>query len=98
MEEHFSPITHWVNHHFGWIASALLNALHVKTENPNLPIPQHVIMSVLMILLVTLLVVILRTRLSVEKPGAMQQVAEMLLTNPMKIGIRDILDEAAGHH
>jgi F-type H+-transporting ATPase subunit a len=98
MEEHFSPITQWVNQHFGPAAWALLNALHQKPENPNFPIPQHVVMSILMILLVTLLLVILRTRLSVEKPGAMQQVAEMLLTNPMKIGIRDILDEAAGHH
>jgi len=28
----------------------------------------------------------------------MQQVAEMLLTNPMRVGIRDVLDDAAGHH
>jgi F-type H+-transporting ATPase subunit a len=98
MEEHFSPITHWMNQHFGWMASALLNALHLKPENPNLPIPQHVVMGMVMVLLVTVLVVILRTRLSVENPGAMQQVAEMLVTNPMKIGIRDVLDEAAGHH
>src|SRR5271165_1533055 len=28
----------------------------------------------------------------------MQQVAEMLLTNRMRLGIRDILDETAGHH
>ena len=98
MEEHFSPITHWVNQHFGPAAWALLNALHQKPENPKFPIPEHVLMSILMILLVTLLLVILRSRLSVEKPGAMQQVAELLLTNPMKIGIRDILDEAAGHH
>jgi F-type H+-transporting ATPase subunit a len=98
MEEHFSPITYWVNQHFGPAAWALLNALHQKPENPKFPIPEHVVMSILMILLVTLLLVILRSRLSVEKPGAMQQVAELLLTNPMKIGIRDILDEAAGHH
>ena len=98
MEEHFSPITHWVNQHFGPAAWALLTALHQKPENPKFPIPEHVVMSILMILLVTLLLVILRSRLSVEKPGAMQQVAELLLTNPMKIGIRDILDEAAGHH
>jgi F-type H+-transporting ATPase subunit a len=98
MEEHFGPITYWVNYHFGWIASVLLNALHVRPENPNLPIPQHVIMSMVMILLVTLLLLVLRTRLSVERPGGMQQIAEALLTNPMRIGIRDVLDEAAGHH
>ena len=96
--EHVSPITNFVNHHFGWIAMAILNVLHQKPENPELPIPQHIVMSLLMILLVTVVAVILRTRLSVEKPGALQQGAEMLLTNPMKIGIRDILDDAAGHH
>lgn len=98
MEEHFGPITVWVNEHFGRLASAFLNAIHVKPENPNFPIPQHVVMSLLMIVLVTLVLLFLRTRLSVEKPGATQQVAEMLLTNPMRIGIRDVLDEAAGHH
>ena len=96
--EHVSRITHFVNQHFGWMAMAILNALHQKPENPELPIPQHIVMSIVMILLVTLLAIILRMRLSVEKPGALQQGAEMLLTNPMKIGIRDILDDAAGHH
>jgi len=98
MEEHFGPITVWVNEHFGRLASALLNAIHVKPDNPNFPIPQHVVMSMVMILLVTVILLVLRARLSVEKPGAPQQVAEWLLTNPMRIGIRDVLDEAAGHH
>jgi F-type H+-transporting ATPase subunit a len=98
MEEHLSPITQWVNQHFGSAAWALLNVLHLKPENPKFPIPQHVVMSILMILVITLLAAVLRMRLSVEKPGALQQVGELLLTNPMRIGIRDILDEAAGHH
>jgi F-type H+-transporting ATPase subunit a len=98
MIEHASPITHFVNHYFGWIALVILNALHLKPENPELPIQQHIVMSILMILMVTVVILILRSRLSVEKPGALQQGAEMLLTNPMKIGIRDILDDAAGHH
>jgi F-type H+-transporting ATPase subunit a len=33
----------------------------------------------------------------VDKPGATQQVAEMLLTNPLGFGIRDLLTENAGH-
>src|ERR1700675_549927 len=98
MVEHASPITHFVNHYFGWIAMAILNALRQKPDNPELPIPQHIVMSILMILAVTVVALILRLRLSVEKPGPLQQGAEMLLTNPMKIGIRDILDDAAGHH
>jgi F-type H+-transporting ATPase subunit a len=98
MEEHLSPITYFVNKYFGSMALAVLNALHQNVENPNLPIPQPVVMAILVVLFVTILVLILRTRLSVEKPGALQQIAELLVTNPMRIGIRDILEEAAGHH
>jgi F-type H+-transporting ATPase subunit a len=45
----------------------------------------------------TILALVLRSRLSVEKPGAMQQVAEMLLTNPMGFGIKDLLEENVLH-
>ena len=98
MEESYSPITYFVNHYFGAWGLSLLHALHIEPENAALPIPQHVVMGILVVVFLTILALILRARLSVEKPGAMQQVAEMLLTNPMKIGIRDILDETAGRH
>jgi len=98
MHEDISPITLFVNHYLGSAALAILHALHIRPENADLPIPQHVIMGTLVVFLFTILALIVKSRLSVEKPGAMQQVAEMLLTNPMGIGIRDILDESGGHH
>ena len=98
MEETLSPITHLVNHYLGPLALAILHALHIQPENPELPIPEHVIMGALVLVLVTVLALILKSRLSVEKPGSMQQVAELLITNPMRLGIRDILDESAGKH
>lgn len=98
MEGHLSPITHLVNHYLGPLALAILQFLHIQPENPDLPIPQHVVMGALVLVLVTVLALILRSRLSVERPGPMQQVAEMLITNPMRLGIRDILDESAGKH
>lgn len=96
--EEISPITEKVNHYLAPLANSVLNSLHLKPENPELPIPQHVVMAMLVLVILTLLALILRSRLSVEKPGAMQQIAELLLTNPMRVGIRDTLDEAAGHH
>src|SRR5580658_10677927 len=93
MEEHISPITLFVNHYLGSVALTILQALHIQPKKPDLPIPQHIVMGFLVLLLVTLLVVILRLRLSVEKPGAMQQIAELLITNPMRLGIRDIRSE-----
>ena len=98
MEETLSPITHLVNHYLGPLALAILQALHIQPENPELPIPEHVIMGALVLVLVTVLALILKSRLSVERPGSMQQVAELLITNPMRLGIRDILDESAGKH
>jgi F-type H+-transporting ATPase subunit a len=98
MEEKLSPITYFVNHYLGSLALSLLHALHLQPENKDLPIPQHIIMAVLVVIFLTILALILRSRLSVEKPGPMQQIAELLITNPMKLGIRDILDETAGHH
>lgn len=98
MEETLSPITQLVNHYLGPLALALLQFLHIQPEHRDEPIPQHVVMGAVVVLMVSLLAAILKSRLSVEKPGAMQQVAEMLITNPMKLGIRDILDESAGEH
>ncbi len=54
-------------------------------------------MSLVVLVIGTLLALWLRTRLSVERPGGMQQIAEMLLTNPLGIGIRDLLEENTGH-
>jgi F-type H+-transporting ATPase subunit a len=98
MEEHVSPITHFVNDYLGSFVLSVLNALHIKPEDPALPVPQHVVMGLLVLVILTLFGLVLRSRLSVEKPGATQQIAELVLTNPMRIGIRDVLDEAAGHH
>ncbi len=98
MEEHVLGITKLVNQFLGPLALSLLHALHITPENPELPIPQHVVMGLVVLLIGTLFALFLRSRLSVEKPGATQQVAEMLLTNPLGVGIRDLLEENTGHH
>ena len=97
MEHHVSGITHLANHYLGRFALALLSMLHIQPTDPELPIPEHVVMAFLVLVLVTLLALFLRSRLSVEKPGATQQVAELLLTNPMGFGIKDLLEENIHH-
>ena len=98
MEQHVSWITQVVNHYLGGIARALLSALHIQPSHPNMPIPEHVCMGLLVLVAGTLLAAFVRSRLSVERPGAAQQVAELLLTNKEGFGINDILSENAGHH
>lgn len=97
MEEHVLGITRFANHLLGPLAAALLSKLHITPTDPELPIPQHVVMGILVVLIGTVLALILKSRLSVEKPGAFQQAAEMLLTNPMGFGIKDLLEENVHH-
>jgi len=97
MAEHPTWLTQFVNHLFGHYAAALLAALHIQPSKPEEPIPERVVMAVVVVILGTILALILRSRLSVEKPGAMQQVAEMLFTNPLGFGIKDLLEENVHH-
>ncbi len=98
MENHVSWLTQFVNHYLGSAALALLSALHITPTRPETPIPEHVVMALLVLLVGTLFALFVKSRLSVERPGATQQVAEILITNPLGFGIRDILEENAGHH
>src|SRR5258707_7329724 len=98
MENHVSWLARLVNYLFGRFALAILSALHIKPNNLEAPIPEHVVMAFCVLLLGTVLALLLRSRLSVERPDGMQQVAELLLTNTMGFGLNDILKENSGHH
>jgi F-type H+-transporting ATPase subunit a len=96
MEEHVLGITRFVNHILGPLAAALLSKLHIQPANPETPIPQNVVMGIVAVLIGTIFALAVRSRLSVEKPGVLQQIAEGLLTNPLEFGIRDLLVENVG--
>jgi F-type H+-transporting ATPase subunit a len=98
MEEHISYITLLVNRLLGPLALQLLHALRVQPANYDAPIPEYVVMSFLVLVVGTVLALLLRSRLSVDRPGTFQQMAEGLLTNRLGFGIRDVLRVNAGHH
>lgn len=97
MVEHVTGLTELVNHYLGRYAIALLSLFHLTPRHPNRPIPEHVVMCTVVLIAGTILALLLRSRLSVEKPGASQQVAELLLTNPLGFGIKDLLEENVHH-
>src|SRR5258708_24890736 len=97
MGGHVLGITKDVYHILGPLAGSFVTKLHIQPANPELPIPQHVVMAMVVVLIGTVFALIVRSRLSVEKPGALQQIAEGLLTNPLEFGIRDLLVENVGH-
>jgi F-type H+-transporting ATPase subunit a len=97
MEEHISRLTEWFNHLFGPLALRLLHAMHIQPGDYEIPVPEYVVMSLVVLVVGTIFVLILRSQLSVERPGGLQQVAELLLTNPLGFGIKDLLEENVGH-
>jgi F-type H+-transporting ATPase subunit a len=97
MEEHVTALTQLVNHLFGVWALRLLHALHIQPADYETPIPEYVVMSLVVLILLVVLAIILRSQLSVERPGTMQQAAEGLLTNSLGFGIKDVLDASVSH-
>ena len=95
--EHPIWVTVVVNRLFGKLAAALLAALHIAPSNPEYPIPNHVSMELFVFFLSIIFFLWLKARISAAHPGGTQQCMEMLLTNPMNVGVRDLLEESVGH-
>jgi len=98
MEEQILWITRLVNRLLGGPALALLDALHIQPESRQYPIPNHIAMELLVLLLAIPFFLWLKGRISVENPGGTQQCLETLLTNPMGVGALDLLKGIVGHH
>jgi F-type H+-transporting ATPase subunit a len=98
MEHHVTWFTALLNKILGPAVLSLLEAMHIHVHDPQQPIPEFVAMGVLVVLLMMVFVLWLKPRLSVDNPGATQQVIEVLITNPTGFGIRDLLDSNVGHH
>ncbi len=96
-EHHVLGVTKFVNWLLGKPVSALLAALHIEVENQRYPIPNHIAMELVVFALAVAFFLWLKRRLSVERPSALQQCTEMLLSNPMGVGARDLLDDIVGH-
>jgi len=97
MEEQVLGVTKLVNALLGKPALALLAALHIHPENAEYPIPNHIAMEFVVFLIAIVFFTWLKGRLSVDNPGGAQQCMEALLTNPMGVGARDLLEDIAGH-
>jgi F-type H+-transporting ATPase subunit a len=95
MDTHVSWITQIANRYLGHVALSLLTALHIHPANPATPIPERVVMMIAVFGIAALFTLWLRPRLSVDNPGGAQQIAELLITNPIGFGIRDLLIENA---
>jgi F-type H+-transporting ATPase subunit a len=70
------PFTVFLNKIFGGIVTGLLTALHIHPEHPQAPITNAVAMQVLVVAILVLVFLLVRARLSVDKPGGLQHMFE----------------------
>ena len=68
--------TEILNHALAGPVTALLRALHIEPVFPQAPIPNSVAMEVLVFIFLIIFFVAVRSRLSVDKPGALQHIVE----------------------
>jgi F-type H+-transporting ATPase subunit a len=97
MNEQLNWFTILLNTWLGGVANALLRAVQVTPADPSHPIPNFVAATIAVTIIASIFFLWLRPRISADRPGATQQVMEMMLTNPMGIGIRDLLEQNIQH-
>jgi F-type H+-transporting ATPase subunit a len=85
--------TEFLNHLFGGPVLALLHAIGVHPKNPAAPITNAVAMEILVVLLLTVFFVLVRLRLSVERPGGLQHTMEAIYGL-----VNNLAHETIGHH
>jgi F-type H+-transporting ATPase subunit a len=73
-----TAFTAFLNQHFGGLANSILQAVHVQPKFADAPITNAFAMEILVLLILLAFFVLVRISLNVEKPNAVQQVAEMI--------------------
>lgn len=86
-------ITRFLNHWFAAPVTALLTALHIHPEYPQVPITNAVAMEVLVAGFLLIVFIMVRSSLSVESPGGLQHMVEGL-NGFIEGQSRDVI----GHH
>src|SRR5258705_10498139 len=85
--------TEFLNHLFGGPVLALLHAIGVHPKNPAAPITNAAAMEILVVLLLTVFFVLVRLRLSVERPGGLQHTMAAIYGF-----VNNLAHETIGHH
>src|SRR6202453_5301026 len=67
-----------LNRLFGPFVTAIMRAVHIEPYDPLHPITNAFSMEIAVFLLLLLFFILVRASLNVEKPGSIQQIAEMI--------------------
>ena len=91
--EHELAITSLFNDYLAGPANAVLGMFGITPENPKHPWADWMVMELVVVALIMLVVAILRTRLSVDNPGKLQHVFELIYQF-----IADTIEQVGVHH
>jgi F-type H+-transporting ATPase subunit a len=78
MTEHEIWLTKLFNDHLAGVANSILGLFHVQAHNPARPWENWLVMELLVFVLIVVLVAAVRGSFSVEKPGKLQHLFEVL--------------------
>jgi len=78
MPEHELWLTALFNDHLAGVANAILNAVHLTSETPSRPWSNWMVMELLVLAILLILMPVLRSSLSVDKPGKLQHLFELV--------------------
>lgn len=78
MVTHEAWLTQLFNAYFAGFGNWLLAFFHQKADNPTAPWADFMVMQILVVVILIALFAFLRGRLSVAKPGGMQQIFEII--------------------
>ncbi len=92
MEHQELWFTALLNNVFGGPATALLEAVGIHPEVPGHPIPNYLAMEIFVALIIMVVLLGVRRGISVDRPGKLQQVFELLID-----GIDGQIEDIVGH-
>jgi F-type H+-transporting ATPase subunit a len=78
MQEHELWITAFFNDHLAGVANAILGAVGVHASNPARPWVNYMTMQIAVALIIVVLFLYLRSRLSMDRPGKLQHTFEII--------------------
>jgi F-type H+-transporting ATPase subunit a len=93
MEEHELWLTHLFNDYLAGMANTILGWFRLQAHDPARPWENWIVMELLVVVLMMVAVTIIRSRLSVDKPGRAQHLIEVIWGF-----LRDTADDAGLHH
>lgn len=80
MQEHEIWLTRLFNDYLAGVASGLLSLVHYHAEDPARPWTNFIVMQVLVVAIIVVLFAMLRPRLSMDRPGTLQHMFEVIYT------------------